>query len=669
MILSYAFWQRRYGGDTRAIGQTMTLDGKVMTIVGVMPPDFAVRTNELAETRAEVWQPFRLVTKDYGGMGGRLNVVGRLKSGIAIDRAQADLSVIARRIEEQHTFYSSDWRITVVPLLDATVRDVRLMLLVLFGGVAILLLTACVNVANLVLSRSAARATEFAVRRALGATGWRLARQLLTEAAVLSILGGALALVLAVWGTDLLVSFVPRGLDLPRTREIGISGTLLLFALSVTALTTMLLGLIPSFSSARSAAMALKETARGSSASRGKNYVGSALIVSEVALALVLLAGAGLLSRSFLELVRVEPGFQSGQVMTLRVTLPALTYDTDEKIRGFSRNLFERIERLPDIQAVGSVGYLPMSNIGVGDEFEIEGRPTAPGNRPGAWINTVGGRYFEAMRVPLIRGRLPDRSDSERTQPVFVIDEELAGRYWPNENPIGARLIWREDGKVKLAGEVIGIVGNVRWIGRAASVQRTAYFWFPQNPGREIAIAARTDGDPQRVAALIASQVREIDPNQPVGEVRAMDELVSADLARPRFTMLLLGAFASSAMLLAAIGLYGVIAFWVTQRTREIGVRVALGAEYGDVLRLVMWRGTLLIGAGLAIGFVATLAFGRALSGLLYGIKPTDPATLAAAAVVLAGVAMLATYVPARRAARVDPLVALKTSNTTGGSP
>jgi putative ABC transport system permease protein len=346
--------------------------------------------------------------------------------------------------------------------------------------------------------------------------------------------------------------------------------------------------------------------------------------------------------------------------MTMRVTLPALTYDTDEKIRGFNRNLFERIERLPEIQAVGSVGYLPMSNIGTGDEFEIEGRPTAPGNRPGSWINTVGGRYFEAMRVPLIRGRLPGRSDSERTQPVFVIDEALAGRYWPNENPIGARLIWREDGKVKLAGEVVGIVGNVLWIGRGTRVQPTAYFWFPQNPAREITIAARTSGDPQRVAALIASQVREIDPNQPVGEVRAMDELVSADLARPRFTMLLLGAFASSALLLAAIGLYGVIAFWVTQRTREIGVRVALGAEYGDVLRLVMWRGTLLIGAGLAIGGVATLAFGRALSGLLYGIKPTDPVTLAAAAVVLAGVAMLATYVPARRAARVDPLVALR---------
>ena len=413
VILSYAFWQRRYGGDSGVIGQTMTLDGTVLTIVGVMPPDFAVRTNELAETRAEVWQPFRLVTKDYSGMGGRLNVVGRLMPGIAVDRAQAELSVIARRIEEQHTFYSSDWRITVVPLLDATVRDVRLMLLVLFGGVAILLLTACVNVANLVLSRSAARATEFAVRRSLGATGWRLARQLLAEAAVLSILGGVLAIVLAVWGTDLLVSFVPPGLDLPRTREIGISGTLLLFALSVTALTTMLLGLIPSFSSARSAAMALRETARGSSASRGRNYVGSALIVSEVALALVLLAGAGLLSRSFLELVRVEPGFQSGQVMTMRVTLPALTYDTDEKIRGFSRSLFERIERLPEIQAVGSVGYLPMSNIGIGDEFEIEGRPTAPDNRPGAWINTVGGRYFEAMRVPLIRGRLPGRSDSE----------------------------------------------------------------------------------------------------------------------------------------------------------------------------------------------------------------------------------------------------------------
>jgi predicted permease len=663
VVLSYGFWQRRYGGAVAAIGQTMTLDGESLTIVGVMPADFGVRTNELAESLAEVWRPFRLVVESRSnGMGGRLNVIGRLVPGATIDRAQAELSVIARRIEANYRSYSSDWRITVVPLLDATVRDVRLMLLVLFGGVAILLVTACVNVANLVLSRSAARATEFAVRRSLGATSGRLARQLLTEAALLSMLGGTLAIVLAIWGTDVLVSLVPAGLDLPRTREIGVSARMLLFALLVTSLTAMLLGLVPTLGSPRSAAAALPETARGSSGSLRRSYAGSALIVSEVALALVLLAGAGLLSRSFWELARVAPGFQSARVMTLRVTLPASKYDTDEKIRGFSRDLFERIERLPGMQAVGSVGYLPMSNIGIGDDFEIVGRPpVAPdGDRPTSWISTVGGRYFEAMRIRLIRGRFPRNSDTEKTQAVFVIDEELARKYWAGQDPIGARLIWREKGQAKLAGEVIGIVGGVRWAGRVNSAQPTAYFWFPQDPGREINIAARAEGDPTRLAALIAAQVREIDPNQPLGEVRAMEDFVSADLARPRFTMLLLSAFASAAMLLAAIGLYGVIAFWVTQRTREIGVRVALGAEYRDVLTLVMWRGVVLIGTGIIIGVAATLALGRVVSGLLYGIKPTDPPTLVTAALVLAGVALVATYVPARRAARLDPTQALR---------
>jgi putative ABC transport system permease protein len=662
VVLSYAFWQRQYGGDAGAIGQPMTLDGESVTIVGVMPPDFSVRTNELAESRAEVWRPFRLVVKTPAGMGGMLNVVGRMAAGGSVEQAQSELSVIADRIEQRNRSYSSDWRITVVPLFDATVRDVWLTLVVLFGAVAILLVTACVNVANLCLSRSAARQTEFAVRRSLGATTGRLVRQLLTEASVLSLLGGVLAIVLAIWGTKFLVSLVPPGMDLPRTREVGISAKMLLFALGVTGLAAMLLGLIPAVSSARSSALALREAARGSSASRGRNYVGGTLIVSEVALSLVLVAGAGLLARSFWDLARVEPGFQSGGVMTMRVTLPPAKYDTDEKLRAFSRQLFERLERLPGIRAVGTVGYLPMSNIGVGDEFEIQGRPPVPpgGDGPGSWINTAGGRYFDAMRMRLIRGRLPNSSDTERTQAVFVIDEHLARKYWPNDDAIGARLIWRTDGAIDLAGEVIGIVGGVRWAGRANSAQPTTYFWFPQKPARELNIAARVDGDPRRLAALIAAQVREIDPNQPVGEVRAMDDFAAADLARPRFTMLLLAAFASAALLLAAIGLYGVIAFWVTQRTREIGVRVALGAQYRDVLKLVMRRGAVLILAGLAIGIAATLAFGRVLSGLLYGIKPNDAATLVAAALLLTVVAMLASYVPARRAARIDPLTALR---------
>jgi putative ABC transport system permease protein len=659
VILSHGFWQRRYGGDASAIGQTLVLDGEPVTIVGVMPRDFAVRSNELAVSRAELWRPFELLPGDRRGMGGMLNVVGRMSPGATVESAQAELSVIAGRIEAANNSYSSDWRITVVPLLDATVRDVRLMLLVLFGSVALLLLGVCVNVANLLLTRTAARQREFAIRRSLGATRARLVRQLVTEACVLSLLGGALAIALTIWGIDLLISLVPPGLDLPRTREIGASARMFSFALVVTTFAAILLGLMPAFSSTRSTSIALGEGTRG--ASRGRQLAGGALIVSEMALALVLVACAALLVRSFTALSWVDPGFQSEQVMTMRVALPASKYDTDERVREFGRDLLQRIGRLPGVTAAGSVGYLPMSNIGVAEGFDIDGRPpSGPRDRPGSWISVVGGRYFEAMRIPLISGRLPGESDTERTQPVFVIDEQLARRYWPKGDAIGARLTWRRDGKVRLAGEVIGIVGGVRWGGRAASAQPTTYFWFPQDPGRELAIAARAGGDPAYLAAAIAAQVREIDPNQPVGELRAMDEYVSADLARPRFTMQLLGIFAGTALVLAAMGLYGVMAFWVTQRTREIGVRIALGAQYRDVLRLVLLRAIWLSAAGIAIGVAVTLGVGRAVSGLLYGITPADPVTLAGAALVLAAVAIAAAYVPARRAARFDPLVALK---------
>ena len=661
VVLSYGLWQRRYGGDAGAIGQTIILDGEALTIVGVMPRDFGVRTNELAESRAELWRPFQLVVKDLRGMGGMLNVVGRMSPGVTADAAQAELSVIARRLESEHGSYSRDWRITVVPLLEATVRDVRPMLLVLFGGVALLLVGACTNVANLLLSRSAARQREFAIRRSIGATTGRIVRQLVTEAAVLSAFGGALAILLAMWGTGFLVSLVPSGMDLPRTREIGTSARMLSFAMLVTTITAALLGVVPALTSARSSSGALRAAARGASMSRGRHLTGSALIVSEMALALVLVAGAGLLIRSFSELARVDPGFRSAQVMTLRVALSPANYETDERIRRFGNDLLERIGRLPGVRAVGTVAYLPMSNIGIGEAFEIEGRPVSdPRDRPDAWISTVGGAYFEAMDIPLIRGRFPRTSDTEKTTPVFVIDEALAQKYWPNGDAIGARLIWRRNGKVRLAGDVIGIVGGVRWAGRNGRVYPTAYFWFPQNPGREINIAARTDLDPAQLAAAIAAQVRASDPNQPVGQVRAMDELVSADLARPRFTTLLLGVFAGSALLLAAIGLYGVIAFWVTQRTCEIGVRVALGAQYGDVLKLVLLHGLSLSAAGIAIGVAATLGLGRAISSVLYGVAPTDPMTLMLSAFVLVAVATAATYLPARRAARVNPIVALK---------
>jgi putative ABC transport system permease protein len=426
-------------------------------------------------------------------------------------------------------------------------------------------------------------------------------------------------------------------------------------------LTAVLFGLVPSISSVRSTPQsALREATRGSSSGRSRNGLRSSLIVSEVALAVILLAAAGLLGRSFWELNRVDPGFRTDRVLTMRTTLPDSRYDTDERIRAFSRELLERIEHLPGVQVVGSVNYLPMSRFGAANRFEIEGRPEARlEDQKFSWVSVVGGRYFEALGIPLLRGRFPSDADTEKAQPVVIIDEELARRYWAGENPIGTRIAWRR-GEERLSGEIIGVVGGVRWGGMASGPQATTYFWFPQDPGRQLTIVARTVEDPLVLARAIAAQVGEIDPNQPVAEIQAMRDFVSADLAQPRFTMLLLGSFAAAALLLSAIGLYGVIAFGVTQRTREIGVRVALGAPYGNVLRLVMQHGMLLTGTGLVIGTAAALALGRVMTGLLYGVTPTDPPTLLAVLLFLAAVAMLATYLPARRAARVDPMVALR---------
>lgn len=675
VILSHGLWQRRYGGDPDVVGQAMTLDGERLTIVGVMPAGFTIRTTELSESRAEIWLPLRLATGTPLGMGGFLHVVARLAPGVTFDQAEADVSLIARRIEEANPSYSSDWTVAVVPLRDATVTNVRLTLLVLLGGVGILLLITCANVAHLVLGRAVARQTEVAVRLSLGATGGRLARQFMTESLVLAGIGGTAGVLVAVWGTELLVSSLPAGIDVPRTREIGVDLGILVLAVVVTLLTAVLFGLVPLSASGRSAEPSVfRDVVRGSSAGRRGSRIGGALIVSEVALAVVLLAGAGLLGRSFRELVRVDPGFRAEQVLTMRTTLPATTYDADDRIRTFSADLLERIGNLPGVVAAGSVNYLPMSRFGAADRFEIVGRPeTRFEDQKFSWVSVVGGRYFEAMRIPLLRGRLPGDADTGMTEPVFVIDEELARRDWPGGDAIGARLVWgsdvmrdRDAGGTSngtddaTTGEIVGVVGSVRWAGMATPPQATAYFWFPQSPGREITVVTRTTGDPASLAAAIAAQVGAVDSNQPVADVRAMQELVSSDLARPRFTMAVLGGFAGAALLLAAIGLYGVMAFAVTQRTREIGVRVALGANRGDILRLVMRRGLLLTGGGLAIGLAAALALGRVVESLLYGVTPGDPVTLAAVTLLLPAVASVAAYLPARRATRVDPVVALR---------
>jgi predicted permease len=660
VILSHGFWQRHFGSNPNIIGRTMTLDGESRTIVGVMPEAFTIRTNELPESRAEIWVPFRLVPGDRAGIGGSLDIVGRLAPGATPAQAESEIGGIAQRIEEQYPSYSRDWRVRVVPLHEATVQNVRLRLFVLFGAVGILLLVACANVATLMLNRAATRQSELAIRLSLGATPIRILRQVLTESVVLAIVGGTLGVLLALWGTAIFVSFVPAGLGLPRTREIGIDHRILVFAFCLTVLTGIVFGLVPSVRSGRTEPQrTLQKAIRGSSGG-GSGRLEGALIVSEVALALILLAGAGLLGRSFWELSRVDPGFSTESVLTMRTALPASRYQSADRIRAFSSQLFERIQSLPQVRAVGSANYLPLSNFGIGGNFEIAGRPpTRVHEQPGSVISVVGGDYFRALQIPLVRGRFFSAADTKDTQPVFVIDEELARRHWPGEDPIGARITWqRSEGP--LSGEIIGIVGSVRWAGMAAHPNATTYWWLPQVPKPDLTIVTRTDGDPSVMSRSVAAQVTLVDPSQSVGEIRSLREFVTEDLTQPRFTMLLLSSFAAAALFLAAIGLYAVIAFGVTQRTREIGVRVALGARYGDVLRLVMRRGALLVGIGLSIGIGGSFALGRLVAGLLYGVAPADPPTLITMALFLTAVAMLANYLPARRAAQVDPMVALR---------
>jgi putative ABC transport system permease protein len=659
VVLSYGFWQRRFGGDPNVIGRSIVLDGTTQTIIGVMPQAFAIRTNELAESRAELWRPLRLEPVDFTGMGGNLNVVGRLAPQVTLQQAQAELSAIAGRIEEQYPSYSRDWRVQALPLLEATVRDVRPMLAVLFGAVTLLLFVACANVANLAISRSVARQGEFTVRWALGASSGRLIRQLFVESVVLASLGGILGMLLAWLGTGVVQTAISPAMNLPRTAEIIVNARALGFACVITVLAATLMWLV-SLSRTMLGSVSPARVMRGAVGQRHQRLT-SAVIVAEVAFALMLLAGTGLLIRTFQELTRVTPGFEVDRVLTMKTTLSEGAYASDDRIRAFGTDLLRSLENDPQVSRAGFANYLPMSRGGAANRFQIEGRAeTRVEDQKFSWVSIVGGRYFEAMGIPLLRGRLPGREDTEQTEPVFVIDEVLARRYWQNADPIGARLTWDRGNNETLIGHVIGVVGRVKFQGLAADAPASAYWWFPQVPTRDYVLAVRSIDDAASVASVVIGAIRRIDPNQPVADVRPLADFVADDLARPRFAMQLLGGFALVSLLLAGMGLYGVVAFWVARRTSEIALRVAIGAQPGDVLWLVMRRTVVLVSGGVVIGLVASMASARMLAGLLYGVTPADPSALMLATLFLVLVAMLAAYLPARRALHVDPVVALR---------
>jgi len=659
VVLSYGLWHRRFGSEPHVIGKTITLDDTAFTIVGVMPANFGIRTNELPESRAELWTPFHIDPDAGVGMGGALNVVARLAGTASFEEARVEFATIAERLEAERSSFTRNWRVQVVPLREATVHNVRTTLVVLFGSVGILLLLACVNLATLLLSRTAARSAEVAIRISLGATGGRVIQQLVTEGAVLAAVGGTIGLLLASWGTRLAAARLPSVLDLPRVGVIAVDTRTLAFALGVTILSAIVLSVFPAVRAVTRATGDSTNLRTTSTRRRGRSS--NLLLVGQIAMAVTLLACAGLLIRSFEALTRVNLGFARRGVVTMRTTLSAERYDNDDRIRVFTTDLLTRAAAIRGVESVGSANYLPLSNVGEGAAFEIEGRSYArPDEQPSSWRSVVGGRYFESMGIPLLRGRLPGSGDTDRTQPVAIIDDVLARRYWPNANPIGTRLLFKTAADAKSSTVVIGVVGSVRWMASAAEPPGTTYLWLPQRPGREITLVARVNGDQPDTVKALMRVFGSIDPQQPVSDVRTLDDLVAADIARPRFTMLILTGFATVAIALAAIGLYSVISFNVVQRTREIGVRLALGAQRHDVIGLFLSAGLLVTGAGLIVGVGCTLALGRVIGALLYGVSSRDPVTVLAATLFVLAVAIVATFVPAIRATRVDPVVALR---------
>jgi putative ABC transport system permease protein len=657
-ILNYTLWQSRFAGDPGVVGQMLRLDNEPYTITGILPADFELDPQERAYIPLAPWSDDDK-SRARGNHRGII-ALGRLRSGVSLAEARTEMETIAARLEQQYPETNSGIGVNVGRYNERLVEDYQATLLLLLGAVSLVLLIACSNVAHLLLARSLGRCREIAIQVALGAGRWRIIRQGMTDGVLLALLGGGLGLLLAFSGLDLLLTLLPT--DVPRINQVQINGPVLGFTLAVSILTGVIFGSVPAiFASQVKASDPLKV---GSRDTGSRSRLGRILLVAEVALATVLLIGAGLLIRSVFEVTRIDPGFRTENLLTMEIGLPSSRYEGASRT-AFLQDLETKARTLPGVTAATVALNLPMTGSDWSSIFIVNDRPVpARSELPSSLFTPVGPDYLKTFEIPLIRGRMLQGSDSAESQPVVVVNQILADHFWPGENPIGKQLKqgWPEDeGKRNPWREIVGVVGDSKQLGLDAVTHMQTFIPLAQAPPWRVRLALRTAGEPMAVAAPVRELVRTLDADLPVYELHTMDELISTSVAPRRFTMLLLGIFAGLALLLAAVGLYGVIAYSVARRTREIGVRVAVGATARDVFQLVVHQGMRLSLLGLSLGIAGALALTNLLASLLYGVSPFDPVAFLVAPIVLLATAFLACTAPALLATHIDPMRALRT--------
>ena len=662
VVLSQSLFQKRFNSDPNVVNQSMVLDGKNYTIVGVMPGAFQF---PVQNDPVELWTTVALdregkepITEERGAH--YMDVIARLKPGVSKEQAQAEMTAISARLEQQYPDKNLHRSTRVQPTLEALVGDVRPALLILLGAVGFVLLIACANVANLLLARAMSRHKEMAIRSALGASRMRVVRQLLTESVLLSLAGGILGLVLAVWWSDLLVALGKE--NIPRAMQVGLDWRVLGFTLLVSVLTGVVFGLVPALHSSKTELTeSLKEGGRSGAEGARRNRIRGVLVVGELAIAVVLLVGAGLLIQSLWRLRQVSPGFESQNLLTFVVGIPEVKYPT-EKQAQFYRDLIGRIESLPGVRSASSVIPLPLSGDAFSISFETEGRPVAKGDRPSADFFSVQGGYFKTLGVSMLKGRDFTERDSKQGPPVIIVNQAFARKFFPDEDPVGKRIRpgISTDTDDPAMREIIGVVSDIRNRNLSSELRPGYYLPAAQMPFNQMTLVVRTTNDPHSVITAVQNEVHAMDNELPIFNVKTMDDYISATVAGPRFNATLLVIFAGVALILTIVGLYGVMSYSVAQRTNEIGIRMALGAQTKDVLRLIVSQGFKLVLIGLGIGLAGAFALTRVIASLLFGVTTKDPLTFAAVAVLLALVALLACYIPARRATRLDPLHALR---------